>query len=786
MRVLIPILGLCTLSGGILPMTPHAEASAIVRYDMTALDSLNLNTAANRRAYFDQSHLAASLQGLVNRATPQLYLRYNRVQDDFWWARMTESGAWLDGAVTETSPSLDDLLDRFAGAYRGAVIWDERVPATSNLASTLAGVEDLLPFRYDESPGSLYQRFIANGPRIPVLVRLMNDDGSPMFTGTGTIPGTTLPSTGSAKNDAYRWLIEHYVKTGRCNPLKMGYYLDGYWLQAWQAATRTNSTLTNHDYVIAHRGVLFDLNVWEDEATVDDPGQAPGTDVATLKALLHAAYAQFGGDGFIHIAGFVPWAYKYTTHGNAGGAHEPVPTEWRYAEIISCFNGYMDADAIGLASMANASFFQHAPLPEVIPQNPKPTEDSLKAAGILDERGHIIPRRYYAHYVGDYDAAAWIYQQMPQIWTDANRGQTPLTWAFNPNLAERFAFGMLWTRQTRTANDYFSAGDSGAGYINPGNLVTPRPFSDLPSGVAAWEAHCLRYYQQWDITLTGFVIDGYARGLTEELLDSYARFSPGGIVPQKIPPQGVHNGMPWIRMNLDLPHDAGPAAAALVGQFSGRAPQFRVFRSILKTPSWYLNVDTAVQNQSPEPIRAVDLYTLLWLVREYITHPERYSEYGGATMVRARPGAEEGLYTVCLPDGPCQQSVRAGVDCFLTPKNTPPHYLYFDVDDFFFRASGLPVTIELTWYDEGQGEFLLQYDSTDPSGALDGAYTNAGSVRRGNTRTWRTHTWTLDNARFEGRQNGAADFRIYSSGDDLHVREVLVRKILPDPNLHAR
>ena len=47
-----------------------------------------------------------------------------------------------------------------------------------------------------------------------------------MFTGRGRVPGTRLPSTGSAKCDAYVWLIERLVKAGRVNPHRLGYYID--------------------------------------------------------------------------------------------------------------------------------------------------------------------------------------------------------------------------------------------------------------------------------------------------------------------------------------------------------------------------------------------------------------------------------------------------------------------------------------------------------------------------------------------------------------------------------
>lgn len=355
-------------------LTQTASSSQIiVKYDMIALNGWNLSNATTRRRYFDQTQFVTSLQGLANRDTPRLYVRYNATQDDFWWTRMTEANGWLYGCTVENATSINDLLARFAGVYNGVVVWDERVPATANLASTIAGCDNLLAIRYDTTTGSLYQQTVLTGPQLPVVVRLLAADGGPMFTGQGTIPGTTLPSSGSAKCDAYLWLVENYLKTDKVDPQRLGYYIDGYWLQCYASAGRTSHTLNNHDFVIARRGLVFDLNVWDDETPVDDPGQPPGTDAATLQAILRAAYDRFGGNGIIHVAGFVPWAFKYTNWLSAGGTHEPVPTEWRYAEVLSCHNAYMDADAIGLASMVNSSFFQHYPLAASYPQPNKPT-----------------------------------------------------------------------------------------------------------------------------------------------------------------------------------------------------------------------------------------------------------------------------------------------------------------------------------------------------------------------------------------------------------------------------
>jgi hypothetical protein len=781
LALVLLVAGLWAVRGGEAPRS-QSEPESICYFDLTPLYALDLADPVQMRRFWDEAHLVFSLQGLVNRDAPRLFVRWIREADDFWWQQMIETGGWLAGRKVERIGSVESLLDRFSGFYAGAVVWDERVAATSNLASTIAGCDDLLPLRYDNAGHSLYGRLAGDSPRLPVKARLLNEDGSVMFTGEGLVPGTTMDSTGSAKNDAYQWLIEHYVKTGKANPHRMGYYLDAFWMRCWRASSPENHTLSNHDYVIAHRGVLFDLNVWEDEACVDDPLQQPGTDVATLKSLLREAHARLQGDRFIHVAGFVPWAYKYTDHKGAcfaGGRHAPVPTEWRYAEILSCYNAFMDADALGLSAMANASFFQHYPLAERYAQNPKPTRQSVRDRGLLDANGRMPRRVYIAHYVGDYDAAAWLYRELPRLWRDPARGSTPLSWAFNPNLSERFPVGMAWAREHRTANDWFVAGDSGAGYLNPGLLTPPRTHSGLPSGMAAWEKHCRRFYEQWDITLTGFVIDGFAPGLSLEGLDAYARFSPDGIVAQKVPRQGVHHGMPFLRMRADIDGKPSDAAQILEGLASGSTPQFIVCRSILKSPSWYAEVEIELKRLAGDRVQIVDLYTLMWLVREYENDPAHHADasYANAQEISAKPDRAQGLHPLRLSDGPFQLTQVDGVSCWRSPGRQPARYLYFDADDFFRPGEGGHIEIELHFLDNGQGQIVLEFDSSDETAPHSGAYkAHPRIVQRAGSGQWQKALFVVEDARFEGRQNGAADFRFFNGGDDLLVREVRVRR----------
>ena len=82
----------------------------IVFYDLTPIFSANLEDEAQRWRFWDETHVAAALQGLVNRSAPRLYLRYISAADDFWWEQMTRPGGWLAGRPVVTVTSLEDLL----------------------------------------------------------------------------------------------------------------------------------------------------------------------------------------------------------------------------------------------------------------------------------------------------------------------------------------------------------------------------------------------------------------------------------------------------------------------------------------------------------------------------------------------------------------------------------------------------------------------------------------------------------------------------------------------------
>jgi hypothetical protein len=605
----------------ILKMTGCVQASPpIIIFDLKYTLSYNLDDSLQVLNLWDDIHTVATLQGIVNRNEPRLFVNYivesgNEI-DTYWWNKYRRKGEWLHGRDTLVISNIEELVKCFRNEIAGSVVYDSRVAATSNVASAVAGIESLIAIRYDTRPESLYTRLTLGGPQLNVKVWLVEQDGTPMFTGLGMVPETQRPSTGSIKADPYIWFIEKYIKTGKCNAQYGAYYIDQKWRDKPRATVSNHHTLTNHDFFVSRKAFFFDLSPWGDEPATDDPTQTIGTDLAVLKEFLMEAYRYNRGEKMCYIGGFPAWAFKYTQR--SGGKHDDVPTEWEFSRIISAYNAFKDADAIGYGALANASFWQFFPLDDKYPQHWM-TQEELKQRGYLTQDGKVDfhGRDFIIFYVGDYDASSWISQRTPSIWDDPNRGRLPLMWCVSPVLQERVPMVMHNFRKTATRNDYFAAADNGAGYLMPGMLQEPRDISGLPDGLETWANHCKPYYDQWGLTITGFVIDGYAPGLTEKGLDCYASFSPNGIVPQKIPLTLLHKNMPVLRADEDVQQAPAKAAQRIVDRVATRLVPFHWFRNILKTPTWYVETVEEIKRLNPN-IELLDAPTFFELYRIWL------------------------------------------------------------------------------------------------------------------------------------------------------------------------
>ena len=242
---------------------------------------------------YDEAIALACLQGIMNRESPNKVYINGGSETTEWLAVLQEEGRWLENVDFLEVDGFKDLWTYGASFVKTIVLWDENVPATLNVACTIAGVEDgvvMSPTMYKS-----YKDIVGDMP-VTSLVGMF--DGS---------------VTGSAKNDAYRWAIENYLETGRCSTDYICSYIDG-----WSFRAKGNiSYAVVRDWGIYHRAFVYDLSPWGDEAPLDDPEQKIGTDKATLLQILDIMYEQTKDVAPYEVCGF----FEHQKYSQIGRAH---------------------------------------------------------------------------------------------------------------------------------------------------------------------------------------------------------------------------------------------------------------------------------------------------------------------------------------------------------------------------------------------------------------------------------------------------------------------------------
>jgi hypothetical protein len=499
---------------------------------------------------YDKLIFLTTLQGIVNRHRPQLYLNHDRQRletpgvDAFWletYRQKDQPYGWLAGTEIIELNSFSEVLDTFVAEVKGIVTWDSAVPATLNLATTIAGVEDLAVLRAGSSLT----------PQVTTRLEVKKSLVDMFLPGAETLPHSDTPSTGSTKADAYLWAKENYLDTGRANPAFLAYIEDG-----WPATRYARSQMTRggvyaleRDYVVQQRGFAFDLSPWSDEVPLDDLEQPLGTDAATLETVVAAARSQAGGQ-LVKIWGFIPWYEKYSSE--VGGQHHPSAGEWESTWLFSQYGGYLQGgggDVFGVA-MANVSVHKFGPLPVERETPNGPTRPNLTAQGHLTPEGKVVPdRTFVLFYAGDYDLAHPVQVLMANYatkpWLDSRRGQIPVAWGFNPALVEDIPGIMTYLYATASELDYFVAANSGAGYLNPDGLTEV----DL----LRWLWRTRRFYDRYGYDVQGFMLNGNGAHLSQRRLDAFTFLTPVGILSPD-----YQTDEPWPRLQRSAPVSALP------------------------------------------------------------------------------------------------------------------------------------------------------------------------------------------------------------------------------------
>lgn len=577
---------------------------------MVILDVNKALSAYDSVTRYDLFRFTTCLQGLLNREKPQLFLLWEE-HDRFWLDYMTGQGKFMEHEPIMTAETVEDVLRIFTDFIRdgGLIFWDEDVPSTLNAATTACAVLGYLPIRAGNAANIVQSITSAE-----VVIDLRG-----RFTGEGIVWETDEPSTGSAKCDAYVWALTKFMKDCADDLLELS--PDG---MKWRDSEpfypdMGNAFVPNMDYAVTRRAFTFDLFCFGDEAPYDDSTQPVGCDLRVMKRILTEQYNKTNGEKMTTVCGFNPWHIKYTTHGGRG-THEPVESEWRLSEILSAYNCIKDADAAGYCGLANASVYRHYPLKKQYTNRPPKPPAS----------GYDKDKTYILFYVGDYDSAAWTARFIPRWANDPNLGKLPLMWCFNPNLSDRIPMAFDFIYEHFTDNDWFAAGDSGAGYNNPRLLYEPRVHSELPSGVQANIVHNRKYFEQFDLSIIGFVINSVYPLDNRQKYD-LAEFAKEGVgYLGHGDPASIVNGTPFLPHTCDIAvehADPKQAAAQAVNWMRNTHPdkKFHIFRTILVSPTNHAAIYEEIKRLASEKnIELLDPRTFFNYLKIAVNNGETY------------------------------------------------------------------------------------------------------------------------------------------------------------------
>jgi hypothetical protein len=521
--------------------------------------------STNAVTSYDEAMAVACIQGILNREGPRIYVRSDKFDVPDQWLEILSNDGWLSRKTRVDIGSFDELMKMAKKKVRGIIIWDPEVPATINVATTLAGLEE----------GIVMSPAMAEKYRPLYKLKIIKDF-------RGQFDGS---ETGSKKNDAYRWAIREYMDKGLCNIHRICLYEDSYFTRE---AGNIGYVVTR-DWAVYGKCFVYDLSPWGDEKPKDDLDQKVGLDKETYTMLLESLLKQTKGKQMTEQAGFFSFN-KYSNMPGYPSSHEPVPTEWENVYLISRYNCYQNTVA---SDCYNQSFHSQAPQKNMTQGRPE-----LKNP----EKG----KTYIAILMADYDSATPLYEFMLDkgIWHDKARGQLPLLWGINPNLCETYPDVMQYIYSTRTPNDWFAADASCAGYFNPNRIQEQY----LPLFVQ----HNKKFYEQWDMSISPMVLD--TNEPTDAVKDAFAQFSPDGFSTivmnyhgeeHKLPDPQVWKGMPVGELlndgcNFSTPDIESDIMSNAIPKATSTDPRFFFFRIVWTKPSLIIETVNLLKQKRPD------------------------------------------------------------------------------------------------------------------------------------------------------------------------------------------
>lgn len=594
---------------------------------------------------YDIFALITTIQGLVNRRGANFFVKaaslsvvngYVESIDDFWFDELTSGENYFSGRNIVELTTLNQVLVVFEEFYKGLVVWDENVPATTNAAATASGVDELLPVRFNSSPDSL-MNILRTDYELDVKINLNGK-----FTGDGNIYQTEEATTSSAKNDAYIWALNRYLESGRCNFELLSNHMDSYSLDYEQKGVSHFNMycyyLAQRDYSVKNKAFFFDLSAWPDKIPTDDPDQkltADGVtvDYTTFSRMLKYCNSKTQGDP-IRVGGYVPFTYKYTYPADGVGLdYSDVQAEGAWATLYGYYGAYKIVDDRGLA---NVSLYSEIGID---------SETVYQTGNTEKYKSSVLENKNYIYvYMGDFDASSWVNDYLVMMLkNDSTLGDIPLSYGLSPAVMERvphaynYVFNLINNLpEEKKENIYWVAPNNGFGY----SYISYLTAEDRPEGLYGSADQSLKYasdiLKDYGVDIMGFLIEGTTVNGVEqkasaELQTALAKYFPKGViyssvaaVRDRVTDTGVptigmcrfhsHSSLDNLRTENDFIHNLGLTP-------NPDKPYFIAIRCVLMNPSSLSRVNKKLQSsefQSVFNAEFVDPYTFMHLYKQAV------------------------------------------------------------------------------------------------------------------------------------------------------------------------
>jgi hypothetical protein len=399
--------------------------------------SERLNIYDIRQASKDIQLTISTLVGLINRPKPQVYLLFNR--DDEEWLQEIPDAILQIGTTVSNDAVLHDLLATYRPYVKGMIIYDPNLLDSINVAATMAGQED----------GIVVSPEQAEALRLPYNLAVLAD---------------LRVYCWANRTAVYNWACKHLLASASprivagLHPTHVGglraflvatrafvYWLDSRrFLPDFRAGQQSERRLMRHILKSFAPGAVH-LGWFIDEFS--------GVTLASEAALPVLASDHFTN---LEVWTSIQPATSVTRADNSANSVNST-------NIANPAISTRHANRVGARLIApHARHIEDAPVKES-PFAPPP--DPVGAINRAPTRGEDAI--YLSFTISDGDNLQYMQHKMLQLWHDPARERLPLGWTIAPVIVQAAPVMAAYYLRTATENSEFVAGPSGVGYMYP-------------------------------------------------------------------------------------------------------------------------------------------------------------------------------------------------------------------------------------------------------------------------------------------------------------------------------